>query len=433
MKGRLLEASESVTISPLVDVVFNAMAAIFIFLVIYILVVQPKEPPPLVIHSQSLPDAVAYRDYESGISVSGGEGGYSFEVVSGSFPPGVELDEVGGHVRGNPQVATRADGAAETFEVRIRVEDAEGQLAERVLSWNVLPTSYPFDPEQHPLRAQVGRDQLPDAYVGEAYEYVVGMFGGIEPYVVSLSPDAPAWMAVSEGRLAGIPSEPGKYEFKLILQDSQDSFGVLERQGVRPRHEQDLRLTVRRRRPLEANVVIPSVVRVQERIVGGVIATGGRPPYLMTLNEATLPPGLVLDPESEVIAGTPEETGTFSIEVQVEDSSGVVADVARRITVLPERREFGIHRAALPAARVGAGYSFVLSAFGGDEPFRWRVVPEAPLPQGLSLEGPLVSGRPSSVEVRTFGVEVTDALGRTARASFELVVDPAPRSLEFHR
>jgi hypothetical protein len=58
MARRLLDHRMSEPISPLIDVVINAFAAIFIILMIYMVVVQPKDPVP--------PFKLAEAKFESG-------------------------------------------------------------------------------------------------------------------------------------------------------------------------------------------------------------------------------------------------------------------------------------------------------------------------------------------------------------------------------
>jgi putative Ig domain-containing protein len=50
-------------------------------------------------------------------------------------------------------------------------------------------------------------------------------------------------------------------------------------------------------------------------------ATGGIPPYLWSVADGAPPPGLALDALTGSIAGTPTASGTFSITIQVTDSS----------------------------------------------------------------------------------------------------------------
>jgi hypothetical protein len=49
------------------------------------------------------------------------------------------------------------------------------------------------------------------------------------------------------------------------------------------------------------------------------LASGGSPPYVWTLSEGVLPPGLNLDAVRGLIAGTPSETGSFAFTAQVKD------------------------------------------------------------------------------------------------------------------
>jgi len=50
-------------------------------------------------------------------------------------------------------------------------------------------------------------------------------------------------------------------------------------------------------------------------------ASGGTPPYTWTLSQGSLPPGLVLDPATGEISGTPSGPAIANFTVQVADSS----------------------------------------------------------------------------------------------------------------
>ena len=80
----------------------------------------------------------------------------------------------------------------------------------------------------------------------------------------------------------------------------------------------------------------------------------------------------------------------------------------------------------LPNATVGASYSQSLTESGGTAPFTWAV--STGFPDGLSLNASsgLISGTATTAGSYSFRVQVSDATGLNAVASFALTVVPAP-------
>lgn len=75
--------------------------------------------------------------------------------------------------------------------------------------------------------------------------------------------------------------------------------------------------------------------KVGRRYAQPLEADGGRPPFVWTLEEGWLPPGLRLDRERGAIVGTPEEAGLFDLTVSVRDPRGRAAGKAFVLTVRP--------------------------------------------------------------------------------------------------
>lgn len=69
---------------------------------------------------------------------------------------------------------------------------------------------------------------------------------------------------------------------------------------------------------------------------GQVQATGGALPYKWTASD--LPPGLSIDPPSDVVSGTPTAVGSYTVTVTVTDSDGIQASAKLAITILPPPR-----------------------------------------------------------------------------------------------
>jgi len=78
-RGLLLDNNDESMVSPLVDVVFNLMITMFVFLMIYMAVITPKDDNALsFIGDRNLPETSFYKKYYSNIPVSGGSGKYTF-------------------------------------------------------------------------------------------------------------------------------------------------------------------------------------------------------------------------------------------------------------------------------------------------------------------------------------------------------------------
>src|SRR3982751_6332013 len=62
----------------------------------------------------------------------------------------------------------------------------------------------------------------------------------------------------------------------------------------------------------------------------------------------------------------------------------------------------------LPDGNVGVPYSQSLAATGGSTPYTWDV--DRALPDGLTLSGDQITGKPTTTQTKTFTVKVTDSL-----------------------
>lgn len=153
-------------------------------------------------------------------------------------------------------------------------------------------------------------------------------------------------------------------------------------------------------------------------------ASGGSPAYFWSISNGALPAGLILNPVTGAISGTPTSTGTASFTVRVTDSLQTTAEKAFQLTVtLPP---FSIaDDSTLPVGTVGAAYTLLLAASGGTPPYRWST---ALAPPGLALDAGtgILSGTPTTNGTFTFTVQLADSSGLNASKIFTLTVNPAP-------
>ena len=143
--------------------------------------------------------------------------------------------------------------------------------------------------------------------------------------------------------------------------------------------------------------------------------SGGTPPYTWALSAGKLPAGLSLG-SGGTLSGKPSRAGTFHFTLQVADSAGVRALVARSIAVAPLLK-LSLISACAAHCSVEVGCVSVCGRFGtatgGRPPYRYALtggyVPTGTSLSGLSLAGTF-GGSPSRWQ---FTVAVTDALGVT--------------------
>jgi len=138
----------------------------------------------------------------------------------------------------------------------------------------------------------------------------------------------------------------------------------------------------------------------------------------------TLPPGVVLDPVSGNISGTPLAFGRFDAVVKVEDSW----DSATRVVIFPVTIDVAptavsITTTTLSPGVVGSAYSATLSGSGGTGALAWSLVGTAPAWLTLSADG-ILSGTPTAGGIASFTVQAADAgwPGNVATANLQVPV-----------
>ena len=258
-----------------------------------------------------------------------------------------------------------------------------------------------------PPALSIETTSLPNASVGAAYDVSLSASGGVAPYTWSLAgSSAPAWLSLSpSGVLSGTPSAAGSWTIEVSVSDSQGG---------------SLTTTL----SLSAVVGLSiSVTSLPEAEVGlsystTLDATGGVAPYSWSFNVGGAPAGLTLSSSGE-LSGTPSASGSFSLEVKVTDASGQSAEAGIGLEVAPA---LVMESNGVFFGTVGVAMNDPLAATGGVGPYAWSVADGSP-PAGLSLSsGGVLSGTPSAGGVDDVGIKVTDALGASVSATFEISI-----------
>jgi hypothetical protein len=151
------------------------------------------------------------------------------------------------------------------------------------------------------------------------------------------------------------------------------------------------------------------------------VATGGIPPYVWSVNQ--LPNGLVLNVLSPgTISGVPlvgsngTTSPTFTVTdaaIPIHQSSSATLSLTINLTVTPVT----ITTPALPSGTVGQAYSFTLQGSGGTLPYSWSVTPA--LPHGLTLSPSTgaITGTPTGASTVSLSFTLRDSTSPLNQAS----------------
>ncbi|UPG93877.1 autotransporter domain-containing protein [Luteibacter aegosomatissinici] len=155
-------------------------------------------------------------------------------------------------------------------------------------------------------------------------------------------------------------------------------------------------------------------------------ASGGTAPYTYAVTSGQLPSGIVLDPNTGVLSGTPSAAGTASFSVTASDHStggGPYHSAAKALTLTVNGPTITLSPATVPNGTVHAAYpSTSLTASGGTSPYNFSV-PTNQLPPGLTLTtGGVLSGTPTTAGTYSFTVTATDANSSTGTQAYSVTI-----------
>ena len=269
----------------------------------------------------------------------------------------------------------------------------------------------------------------PSGIVGAPYTTSLPPVGGTGHVTVTLlSGTVPAGLNYdpSTGLVTGTPTAPGSFTFTLRGVDQSDipyTFTVSKTiLIVAPGTPLSIATTGN---PPNGIVALPYFTQL--------IAVGGTQPYTWQLVSGALPNGLLLDPATGAIQGTPTKPGSFPFTVTVTDANGNTATASFTISVVATPVTLTLDLSSLPNGNINVFYSSTINVSGGVAPYTCAILSGA-LPTGLTL-GPncLVSGTPTVAGSFTFTVQATDSSSPdlTTTGQFTIVILPAPVTFTF--
>lgn len=287
-----------------------------------------------------------------------------------------------------------------------------------------MPASQGTPPPAH---VEAPPRDLPDARVGEPYEYVIHAQGLTEPIVFAWDGDTLPWMRLNGAHLSGTPDLPCVEPRRItvtITDALQNSVHTELRLKIRP---PILPLTVTTQAlpdfTLDAAVSFPCA------------ATGGEPPYRWTCTPVEMPAGLNVDLADQatrcVVTGTPHATGPVKLVATVQDSLGRQAEatVEGRV-ILPPAPPLTLTGESANSVTYRSPFTLPFLAAGGYPPYEWTVAwaQDAPPWASFDTSRGVLSGTGDVLGECLFSIAVTDQMGQ--RAQFENVSLSVNRPVE---
>ena len=344
---------------------------------------------PLVVSGIPAADATVGSTYSGNATVAGGRSAYAWTLDAGTLPPGLQLSSVTGVISGTPTQAGTA------FGLRLRVADVDGRTGTTALFSITVATPLAVAGKAGP------------GTVGQAYSAQFAASGGLGPYgyqIVGAALPAGLTLDAATGLISGTPT--------VAAPGGTMQIRVADAKG-RTVNTESFSIDVRDPLRLVSSNIGPGTVG--QSYSAGTTPAGGRGPFVLTVAEGSLPPGLTLEPGTGVIAGTPSQAGSYpGIVVAAVDADGRTA----RSETFGIDVALGMAVAGVPPqpATVGTPYSFAFAASGGQAPYSWTLA-GGNLPGGLGLDGTsgAISGTPTrAASVAGLTAVATDRARRTA-------------------
>jgi hypothetical protein len=260
---------------------------------------------------------------------------------------------------------------------------------------------------------------LPSGTADVAYSFALSAQGGVAPYawqVASGTLPTGLQLGSTTGIISGTPTQSGQHAVSIEVKDSGHQS-----------HSQMLTISIANATTTPLSVTSGSAPSgtVGNAYTFTLTATGGTAPYNWATASGTLPAGLQLNATSGTISGTPTAVGSQTVGITVRDAAQNSATTTLTISIAASSsKPLSISTTAIPAATLGAGYSFTLTAQGGVAPYTWSIT-SGSLPTGLLLDSSTgtITGTPGQAADPMIDFQVHDSGQANASQSFTVTVN----------
>lgn len=349
------------------------------------------------ISTNTLPSGSVGQVYSAQLQVIGGTAPITYQLVSGTLPPGLTLNTSTGQITGTPTNSGNYNLAFQARDANNATTPSKGLLLSIGSNLSITTTS-----------------PLPGATIGSAYSVNLAASGGSGTYNWAVTNGAlPVGLSLAggTGRISGTPTAPaGTFNFVVQVTDTLNAtaerqFTIVVGSG--------LTITTTSLPNPTPGVLYQQALQV----------AGGTAPYIWSLvaGSGGLPSGISLLSNGQ-LSGTTSQQGVFTFTIQVTDAVGLTG---QRQFSFQVGNQLAINTTSLSNATIGSAYNTLLAASGGTGTGYVWSVSVGVLPLGLSLNAAtgLLAGTPAGpAGTSTFTVQVVDSGGNLATRQFSLTV-----------
>jgi hypothetical protein len=331
--------------------------------------------------------------YFAGCEAKGGTGSYQWSIRTGALPNGLTISP--GPAGGVIVSGTPTDSTPYYYVLQAADSSQPMPLTAAVI-FTGTPTSTVPNLSMN-CSAQGGLN----INLNVAFSLSCTPTGGLGPYQYSISSGSlPPGLTTSGNSgtslyISGAPNTAGEFKFTVQVTDSATSPQVFQ---------QELDIVVSA--ALTLTCALPDgPVRVGQPYTNHCTASGGQPPYTISTNGYSLPPGLSFaqnDSNTGTLSGTPTTQTGFVFAVSVTDSSLKYTSFLFMGTIdsntAPLSLRISCNPATLPTLEVGVPIPPVqCTVSGGTPPYSWPIS-NGLLGLSLTITGntALLSGAPTT-------------------------------------
>jgi len=365
-------------------------------------------PAPTIV-TTSLPEAVVNQPYNQQITMAGGTSPYTWQITTGSLPPGLSFDTGTGIISGTP---TTPSTPPNHYSFNVAVTDSTGKASPvqslTIVVNSILSITTPT--------TGAGSPQL--AFSGQPYTFVFAASGGVAPRTWSAL-SLPGGFAVDSftGVLTATPSVTGTFSFILTVTDSKGTTAA-----------KTYTITIAEPITITPTTLPNWTVNSGTPYSQALAATGGNGTYTWSISAGSgagtlVPiPGITLNAASGTLSGTPTTPGTYTFTVTATDGTLT----GNRLYVVRINPQLNIQTDPLsvPSGTTGILYSqpLALTAGTGTVPVTWSVTGIDTIGLFIDSVTGVISGIPNAAGAHSAVVTVTDAGGGTTSKTFTINV-----------